>query len=48
MTINLRVSLDFAGYSDPDLDEFAGNVVVSLTNNPTFPTPPVTPRIWAC
>ncbi len=43
MTINLRVSLDFAGYSDPDLDEFAGNVVVSLTNNPSFPTPPVTP-----
>jgi hypothetical protein len=42
MTINLRVSLDFAGYSDPDLDEFAGNVVASLTGNPSFPTPPVT------
>jgi Fibronectin type III domain len=43
MTINLRVSLDFAGYSDADLDECAGNVVVSLTNNPSFPAPPVTP-----
>ena len=27
MTQNLRVSLDFAGYSDSDLDEFASNVV---------------------
>jgi hypothetical protein len=43
MTINLGVSLDFAGYSDPDLDEFAGNAVVSLTGNTSFPTPPVTP-----
>jgi hypothetical protein len=43
MTINLRVSLDFANYSDPDLDEFAGNIVVSLTGNPSLPTPPVTP-----
>ncbi len=43
MTINLRVSLDFAGYGDADLDEFAGNVVVSLTGNPSFPTLPVTP-----
>jgi hypothetical protein len=43
MTINLRVSLDFAGYGDADLDEFAGNVVVSLTGNTSFPTPPVAP-----
>jgi hypothetical protein len=42
MTLNLRVSLDFAGYSDPDLDEFAGNVVISLTGNASYPTPPVT------
>jgi hypothetical protein len=42
MTLNLRVALDFAGYSDPDLDEFAGNVVTSLTGNPSFPNPPVT------
>jgi hypothetical protein len=42
MTLNLRVSLDFAGYSDPDLDEFAGNVVTSLTGNTSFPNPPVT------
>jgi hypothetical protein len=41
MTLNLRVSLDFAGYSDSDLDEFAGNVVASLTGNASFPTPPV-------
>jgi hypothetical protein len=37
----LRVSLDFAGYSDSDLDEFAGNVLTSLTGNTSFPTPPV-------
>ena len=43
MTINLRVSLDFTGYSDPDLDEFAGNVVVSLTGNASFSVPPVEP-----
>lgn len=42
MTQNLRVSLDFAGYSDSDLDEFANNVVASLTGNTSFPTPPVT------
>ena len=44
MTQNLRVSLDFAGYSDSDLDEFANNVAVCLNNNTSFPTPPVTPE----
>jgi hypothetical protein len=43
MTLNLRVSLDFAGYSDADLDVFGSNVVVCLTGNASFPTPPVTP-----
>jgi hypothetical protein len=43
MTLNLRVSLDFAGYSDPDLDEFGSNVALCLTNNASFPTPPVPP-----
>jgi hypothetical protein len=42
MTLNLRVSLDFASYSDADLDEFAHNVANSLTGNASFPTPPVT------
>jgi hypothetical protein len=41
MTMNLRVSLDFATYSDAELDELANNVVVSLTGNATFPAPPV-------
>jgi hypothetical protein len=43
MTLNLRVSLDFAGYSDPELDEFAGNIAACLTGNTSFPTPPVKP-----
>lgn len=43
MQLNLRISLDFATYSDADLDEFASNVVASLTGNAAFPTPPVTP-----
>jgi hypothetical protein len=42
MNLNLRVSLDFAGYSDSDLDTFAANVIVCLTGNPAFPAPPVT------
>jgi len=41
MKRNLRVALDFTGYSDADLDEFAGNVISSLTGNAAFPTPPV-------
>jgi len=36
---NYRVSLSFTGLSDSDLDEFAGNIVVSLTGNAAFPTP---------
>ena len=45
MVINYRVSLEFTGYSDSDLDEFTGNVITSLTGNASFPTPPVTPLI---
>jgi len=41
MLINYRVSLDFAGYNDPDLDEFASHVVTSMTDNSSFLTPPV-------
>jgi hypothetical protein len=37
--LNYRVSLSFTGLSDADLDEFAGNIVVSLTGNTAFPTP---------
>lgn len=36
-----RVSLSFAQFPDADLDEFASNVVVSLTDNASFPTPTV-------
>ncbi|HEY2329637.1 MAG TPA: fibronectin type III domain-containing protein [Verrucomicrobiae bacterium] len=36
---NYRVSLSFTGLSDSDLDEFASNIVVSLTGNAAFPTP---------
>jgi hypothetical protein len=45
MVINYRVSLEFTGYSDSDLDEFTGNIITSLTGNASFPTPPVTPVI---
>jgi hypothetical protein len=45
MIANYRVSLEFATYGDPDLDEFTGNVITSLTGNVSFPTPPVTPLI---
>jgi len=41
--ITYKVSLDFANYSDSDLDEFSGNVVTSLTGNATFTNPPVKP-----
>ncbi|MGA3143328.1 MAG: fibronectin type III domain-containing protein [Verrucomicrobiota bacterium] len=37
--LNYRVSLSFTGLSDSDLDEFASNIVVSLTGNAAFPTP---------
>src|SRR5271170_183362 len=36
---NYRVSLSFTGLSDADLDEFASNIIVSLTGNAAFPTP---------
>ena len=36
---NYRVSLSFINLSDPVLDEFASNIVVSLTGNAAFPTP---------
>jgi hypothetical protein len=36
---NYKVSLAFAYLPDADLDEFAANIVVSLTGNPEFPTP---------
>jgi hypothetical protein len=37
--LNYRVSLSFTGWSDSHLDEFASNIVVSLTGNAAFPTP---------
>jgi hypothetical protein len=43
MQINYRVSLDFTGYGDADLDEFADNVATSLTGNASFPVPPMPP-----
>ena len=36
-----RVSLSFTNLSDADLDEFAGNTIISLTGNTSFPTPSV-------
>ena len=36
---NYRVSLSFAALPDSDLDEFASNIVVSLTGNAAYPTP---------
>jgi hypothetical protein len=41
--ITYKVSLDFANYSDPELDEFGGNSVTCLTGNTAFPNPPVKP-----
>ena len=41
MAVNYRVSLEFASYSDPELAEFAGNIVTSLEKNAAFPSPPV-------
>jgi len=40
-TLNYRVNLGFAGYSDADLGDFTDNVIASLTGNPSFPTSPV-------
>ena len=36
---NYKVSLSFASLPDPGLDEFASNIVVSLTGNAAYPTP---------
>jgi hypothetical protein len=36
-----RVSLSFTNLPDADLDEFVSNIIVSLTGNTSFPTPPV-------
>jgi hypothetical protein len=43
MTANYRVSLEFVSYSDSELAQFAGNVFKSLTKNPAFPNPPISP-----
>lgn len=39
---NYRVSLSFTSLPDAELDEFAANIAVALTGNPSFPTPLVT------
>lgn len=44
MQLNLKVARDFIKYSDPGLDEFTNGVVLGLTGNTTFPTPPVKPE----
>jgi hypothetical protein len=36
-----RTSLQFTNLSDADLDEFASNVIISLTGNASYPTPSV-------
>ena len=43
MQLNLKVARDFIKYSDPGLDEFTHGVVLGLTGNTAFPTPPVKP-----
>ena len=43
MIINYRVSRDFVHYTDPALDEFANNIIQSLTGNTAYPNPPVPP-----
>jgi hypothetical protein len=43
MQTNLKVARDFTKYSDPGLDEFTNGVVLGMTGNPAFPTPPVLP-----
>ncbi len=40
MVINYRVSKDFIKYSDSDLDEFANQIITSMSGNPAFPNPP--------
>ena len=41
MAINNRTSLSFVQLSDPALDDFAANVILSLTGNTGFPNLPV-------
>jgi Fibronectin type III domain len=41
MNTNYRVNLGFAGHSDSGLDEFTSSVIASMTDNASFPTPPV-------
>ena len=41
MAINNRTSLSFVQLSDPALDDFAANVILSLTGNAGFPSLPV-------
>lgn len=38
---NYRVSLGFAQLPDPELDDFAANVIANSTGNAAFPSPPV-------
>jgi hypothetical protein len=40
-TLNYRVNLGFAGYSDADLGDFTDNIIASMTGNVSFPTPTV-------
>ena len=38
----IHVSLDFVRLPDAELDEFTSNVIVKMTGNASFPTPPLT------
>src|SRR5438128_4990217 len=40
--MTLRVSFGFGSMPDQELDNFAQSVIDSMTNNATYPTPPVT------
>ena len=40
--MTLRVSFGFGSMPDQELDNFAQSVIDSMTNNATFPSPPVT------
>jgi hypothetical protein len=41
--MKVKVSFEFASYTDPGLIVFGGNSATKLDGNPAFPTPPVTP-----
>ena len=43
MNGNIRVLLGLVGAKDHTIEEIAGAVIKGLTNNPAFPSPPVTP-----